>query len=119
MKLCPHRVVVLARFGAVASGCAMWIATGSLLAIVSRAGAASAADGGPVTQDAIAISLPIFVTAVIATAVFTWTIARYDLGRNVRIRNLERRMDRILNDSEESEVQPHHRPRRRTPPEDA
>lgn len=94
----PHRVVGIARVGAVVSGCAMWIAAGvtaSAVGMVSGADSAST-----VSHEQVTIGLPVFIVSIISTAIFTWTIARYDMARNVRIRAMEKRLDRLLEDRE-------------------
>ena len=44
-----------------------------------------------VHQDSIFISLPVFISSMVATALFTWTIARYDQNRVRQMQQLEER----------------------------
>jgi len=37
------------------------------------------------THDQILVTLPVFISSIIATAFFTWTIAQYDRKRDKRI----------------------------------
>lgn len=70
-----------ARFGGMVSNVVMWIAVGVMT------GHAQAADGvsTPINQEAIVISLPVFIISVCSTAAFTWTVAKWD---NVRTREV-------------------------------
>lgn len=70
----------------------MWIAVGVLTAH------AHAADGldQAVNQEAIVITLPVFVISICSTAAFTWTIAKWDNIRTRKVDELERRVNELL-----------------------
>ena len=66
----------------------IWSIHAAKLAVVSNviawsAGAVASSDlqSTPVNEDGIAISLPVYIVSLIATAGFTWTISKYDLLR--------------------------------------
>lgn len=71
----------------------MWIAVGVITAH------AQAADGtsGPINQEAIVVSLPVFIVCLIATASFTWAVARWDAVRTKKVEKLEAEVRRLLN----------------------
>lgn len=48
------------------------------------------------SEDGIFISLPVFVSSVLATAVFAWTIAKYDSQRVRRLDRIERQNEELL-----------------------
>jgi hypothetical protein len=84
LKLIPER---FARFGAAMSHAVMWIAVGTMCSHVSAAdGSGSVA--GPVNQESIYVTLPMFVVSIIATAGFTWTIAKWDTRRTKEVHEL-------------------------------
>jgi hypothetical protein len=45
------------------------------------------------SHDQIMIALPVYVTSIIATAVFTWTIAQYDRKRDKKLDHIEHMND--------------------------
>lgn len=48
-----------------------------------------------VTEKEISISLPIYITSIIATASFTWIICRYDSRRGNEIHDLKRECEKM------------------------
>jgi len=48
----------------------------------------------------IDFSLPIFVAGIIATAVFVWSIAKYDASRTAKISKTELRMQMLVEEME-------------------
>lgn len=49
----------------------------------------------PVTEEGIAISLPVFFASLISVIVATWTIAQYDRKRVREMDDLIRRLERL------------------------
>jgi len=47
------------------------------------------------THEQILVTLPVFVTSIIATAIFTWTIAQYDRKRDTRIDHTQRMLEEV------------------------
>ena len=62
------------KLGAVISNTVMWISGTTLGSAVDSAESMT----DLTTEGDVFISLPIFITSLIATAAFTWTVARYD-----------------------------------------
>lgn len=44
--------------------------------------------GSPVDQEGIYVSLPVFIVSILATASFTWMVARHDASRAREVENL-------------------------------
>jgi len=79
----------------------IWSIHAAKLAVVSNviawsSGAVASSDlqSTPVNEDGIAISLPVYIVSLIATAGFTWTISKYDQRRNRRLEVLEHELSR-------------------------
>lgn len=79
-----------ARLLAVACFVVHWCSAGVVLARTSEGRAPT------VTQESIHVSLPVYVTSIIATAVFTWTVAKYDHARSKRLDELERKLSTLV-----------------------
>jgi hypothetical protein len=47
------------------------------------------------THDQILVTLPVFITSIIATAVFTWTIAQYDMKKLKKLDRTEQLLVRL------------------------
>lgn len=47
------------------------------------------------THEQILVTLPVFVTSIIATAIFTWTIAQYDRKRDKRLDSAQRMLEEL------------------------
>ncbi len=69
------------------SGCVMWILAGVVHA--------QTADHD-VRHTAVMISLPVYVVSLVATASFTWAVAKYDNERIRRMDRLERTLQAYL-----------------------
>jgi hypothetical protein len=70
--------------GAILSNIVTWSVVG-LLCGQSYAQDMAESPHPALTHDQILITLPVFVSSIIATAFFTWTIAQYDRKRDKRI----------------------------------
>lgn len=70
---------ILAQAGAVSCSAVTWIACGIL-------------NADTVTEAEIKVSLPIFITSIIATAGFTWVVAKYDNARLRKMDELQQQM---------------------------
>tara|TARA_Y100000310_G_C20087925_1_gene536873 strand:+ start:108 stop:416 length:309 start_codon:yes stop_codon:yes gene_type:complete len=71
---------------AIASNVVTWGCVGLLT------GEVAASNGTPspaLTHDQIMVTLPVYVTSILATAVFTWTIAQYDRKRDRKLDHIE------------------------------
>ena len=53
-----------------------------------------AIEGNAVHEEGIYVSLPVYIISLIATAGFTWTIAKYDSQRIRRLEGLEEELKR-------------------------
>ena len=73
----------------------------NVVAWASGAWAAADLESNPVNEEGIVISLPVYVVSLIATATFTWTIAKYDSARNRRLDLLEAELIRSTDRLEE------------------
>jgi len=76
-----------ARIGAVMCSALAWLSLGIFAEQVH-----AAADGTPVNQEAIVVSLPVFAVSLIGSVSFTWVIAQWDAKRSRRLENLERQL---------------------------
>lgn len=72
-----------------------WIATCFSGSIVT---ATASMDHAPttVTEEGVFISLPVFIACIIATAIFTTAVMKYDNGRLKRVDELERKIESLL-----------------------
>lgn len=43
----------------------------------------------PVPQELITVSLPVYVTSLISTAIFTWVVAKYQTSRDKQVSDLQ------------------------------
>lgn len=75
---------------AIISNMVMWLAAGTVYGQTSDL-------SNEVHHDSIYISLPVFISSIIATAVFTWTVAKYDSKRIGKIEELEHQMTTLTN----------------------
>lgn len=66
------------RISAVASFVAMWVTS------PVAAEAAEQMSQRPVSVDSVTISLPVYVTSVVATAIFTWKVGQYDKKQAIK-----------------------------------
>lgn len=76
------------RVCAVASFVVMWCSVP-----VAAEAAETVARQQPVSVDSVTISLPVYVTSIIATAIFTWKVGQYDKKRATA--HIERDMDEL------------------------
>ena len=89
-KLTPRQ----AMFGAITSNLSMWVIVGVFTSEVYSQNA----DPIPtLNHDQIMIGLPVFVTSILATAIFTWTVAQYDRKRDRKIDHTERMVEEMRN----------------------
>ena len=83
--------------GAIMSNMTTWICVGLLTCQATAQETTEPA----LTHDQILVTLPVFVTSIIATAIFTWTIAQYDRKRDKKLDRttvmLERLEERLRN----------------------
>lgn len=54
------------------------------------------------SEEGIYISLPVYIVSLIATAGFTWTVSKYDAARLQRMNDIEGKLDRLLDSTEEA-----------------
>lgn len=47
------------------------------------------------THEQILVTLPVYVTSIIATAIFTWTIAQYDRKRDKKLDRTQQMLDEM------------------------
>jgi len=81
---------VHARLFAIASNVITWSCVGLLTGeVMATNGEAEPA----LTHDQILVTLPVFVTSIIATAIFTWTIAQYDRKRDNKLDHIQHTND--------------------------
>jgi hypothetical protein len=76
------------RMLAVISFASMWISGGALFAQTEG--------HSRVSHEDISISLPVYISSIIATAVFTWIVSKYDNARTRRVERVERKLDLLL-----------------------
>ncbi len=69
-----------------------WICVGLL---TCQANAEDAPMESALTHDQILVTLPVFVTSIIATAIFTWTIAQYDRKRDKKLDRTSAMLERL------------------------
>jgi hypothetical protein len=67
----------------------MGVAITALAVLTDQARAAAVAET-PVNQEAIVVSLPVFIASLGAAIGFTWVVAQWDAKRSRRLENLER-----------------------------
>mgnify|MGYP003676479262 CR=1 FL=1 len=67
----------------------MWCCVGLLTGRTQGAGNTLREAEPALTHDQILIALPVYVTSIIATAIFTWTIAQYDRKRDKKLDRIE------------------------------
>lgn len=84
-----------ARIGAAVSNAVTWLAVGG---ITAHAQAAPDAIPQLVNEQSLNVSLPVFFVSIIATAGFTWTIARWDAARTKKVDRLEQEIRRLLDE---------------------
>ena len=80
----------------VGSFCMMWMSGGVLGAQLK------AAANEIQVSDSIYVSLPVFVTSIIATAIFTWTVAKYDNKKVIEIQELRKAVHTLIEDNKKS-----------------
>ena len=64
--------------------------------MIGSSGTLVSATHVPISETGIVISLPVYVSSLIATAIFTWTIAKYDAKRAKKITQLETKIDNLI-----------------------
>lgn len=77
------------RRGLILSNLAMWMGAVSVYAQTSES------PSGMVPQETVYVSMPVFVTSIMATAVFTWTVSKYDQSRNRKVEMLEEKLEAL------------------------
>ena len=90
------KTYIMIRNLSVISNVVMWISVGAVYGQTTS-------PMPEVHHDAVYISLPVFVTSMLATAVFTWTIAKYDNSRIRKIEVLEEKLESMEASMEELE----------------
>lgn len=95
MKQLSDRITARqAMFGAISSNIFMWGMAGLFTSEVYS----QSSDPTPtLNHDQIMVGLPVFVTSIIATAIFTWTVAQYDRKRDRKIDHTERMVEEMRN----------------------
>jgi hypothetical protein len=83
-----------AMFGAVTTNVWTWLMVG---VFSSQSYGQDVAPEPTLNHDQIMIGLPVFVTSIIATAIFTWTVAQYDRKRDRKIDQTERMVEEMRN----------------------
>ena len=74
----------------------LWVVCNIIVWISGTIAAAEVSSSSEIlTQDKLAISLTIYISSVIATAIATWTIAKYDNKRVQEIRDLKSQLEKI------------------------
>lgn len=58
-------------------------------------GVVEASTGPVVSYDRITVSLPVYVTSVIMTAISTWVVAKYDNKRCRKMLEMETKLDAV------------------------
>jgi hypothetical protein len=91
----------IARVMFVLSQVSVWMCTGTAFALPQ--------DGSTppiIKQEAIYVSLPVFFTALVFTAVSTWTVARYDFNRQRKLERVERKLNAALKKLGVEDIEP-------------
>lgn len=81
----------------VSSFCFMWV-SGTVLA--ANITAAQKAKEAIKFADDVYVSLSVFITSIIATAIFTWTVAKYDNKKVAEITALNNAVQKFLDDKD-------------------
>ena len=79
---------------AVLSNLLMWVSCG--LMTTPAFAQTLTAEAPPTFEDGIFISLPVYITSLVATAMFTWTVAKYDSNRLRKLDHMEIEQKRTL-----------------------
>ena len=71
----------------VSSFCMIWMSGGVLSSQISN---------GIKASEDVYISLPVFISSIVATAIFTWTVAKYDNKKISQISKLQDNVNELL-----------------------
>ena len=89
----------------IVSNIVMWCCVGVLTGQVNGAENPEPA----LTHDQILIALPVYVTSIIMTAIFTWTIAQYDRKRDRKLDSIQHMNDELKREMDILQEQIKHR----------